>query len=78
MVKTSKATESVTVRVDSSVMNQIRLESEQKLVSPNTLINQILKQYTKWHARAPNAGMIYIAKSFVSSLLQKFSNEEII
>lgn len=56
MVKTSKATESVTLRVDSSVMNQIRLESEQKLVSPNTLINQILKQYTKWHARAPNAG----------------------
>ena len=78
MVKTSKATESVTVRVDSSVMNQIRLESEQKLVSPNTLINQILKQYTKWHARALNSGMIYITKSFVSSLLQKFSNEEII
>lgn len=78
MVKTSKATESVTLRVDSSVMNQIRLESEQKLVSPNTLINQILKQYTKWHARALNSGMIYITKSFVSSLLQKFSDEEII
>jgi hypothetical protein len=78
MVNTRKATESITLRVDSSVMNQIRLESEQKLVSPNTLINQILNQYIKWHARAPNAGMIYITKSFVSSLLQKFSNEEII
>jgi hypothetical protein len=49
-----------------------------KLESLNTLINQILKQYVKWYANAENAGMFYMSRSLVSSLLQKYSDEEIL
>lgn len=73
-----RATESVTLRAESSVLNQLRYEAEQKLESVNTLINQILKQYVKWHAHTPNAGMFYISRNLMGSLLQKFSDEEII
>jgi hypothetical protein len=78
MPKTKKrATETITLRVETSIINQIRSESDQKLESLNTLINQILKQYVKWHAHTPNAGMFYITRSLMSSMLQKFSKEEI-
>jgi hypothetical protein len=79
MSKAKKRTaETITVRVESSVIDQIRRESEQKLESLNTLVNQILKQYVKWHAHVPNAGMFYISRNLANSLLQKFSNEEIL
>jgi hypothetical protein len=79
MPKTKKRmTESITLRVESSVLNQIHSEAEQKLESVNTLINQILKQYVKWHSHTANAGMFYISRNLMSSLLQKFSDEEII
>jgi hypothetical protein len=73
-----RTTESITLRVESSVLNRIRYESEQKLVSVNTLMNQILKQYVKWHAHTPNAGMFYISRNLMGSLLRKFSDEEIV
>jgi hypothetical protein len=73
-----RMTESITLRVESSVLNQIRFGAEQKLESVNTLINQILKQYVKWHALTPNAGMFYISRNLMGSLLRKFSDEEII
>jgi hypothetical protein len=73
-----RMTESITLRVESSVLTQIHCEAEQRLESVNTLINQILKQYVKWHAHTPNAGMFYISRNLMGSLLRKFSNEEII
>jgi hypothetical protein len=73
-----RTTESITLRVESSILNEIRREAELKLESPNTLINQILKQYTKWYAHAPNAGIFYISRSLIISLLQKYSDKEIL
>ena len=73
-----RATESITLRVESSVLNQVRYEAEQKLESVNTLINQVLKQYVKWHAHTQKAGMFYISRNLMGSLLRKFSDEEIV
>jgi hypothetical protein len=47
----------------SSVLTQIRCEVEQKLESVNTLINQILKQYVKWHTHTPKCwNVLYFKK----------------
>jgi hypothetical protein len=73
-----RPTESITLRVESSIVNEIRREAELKLESLNTLINQILKQYIKWYAHAPDAGMFYITRSLISSLLLKYSDKEIV
>ena len=32
----------------------------------------------QWHAHTPNAGIFYISRNLMGSLLQKFSDEEII
>ena len=38
----------MTFRIDESIMNKLRNESEQREVSLNTLVNQILKRFVEW------------------------------
>ena len=43
MNKRKRPTDSLTLRIDKEMLDDLRLESEQKMVSINTLTNQILK-----------------------------------
>ena len=38
----------MTFRIDESIMNKLRNESEQREVSLNTMVNQILKRFVEW------------------------------
>ena len=78
MTKNKVHTESLTIRVDKRILDELRRESDQKLISPNTLINQVLKQYVKWHAYAPKAGIFYMSRTLLSSILDELSNEDIV
>ena len=78
MTKNKVHTESLTIRVDEQILDELRRESDQKLESPNTLINQVLKQYVKWHAYAPKAGIFYMSRTLLSSILDELSNEDIV
>ena len=78
MTKNKVHTESLTIRVDKQILDELRRESDQKLESPNTLINQVLKQYVKWHAYAPKAGIFYMSRTLLSSILDELSNEDIV
>jgi hypothetical protein len=78
LTKNKARTESLTIRVDKQILDELRRESDQKLVSPNTLINQVLKQYVKWHAYAPKAGIFYMSRTLLSSILDELSNEHIV
>jgi hypothetical protein len=78
LTKNKVHTESLTIRVDKQILDELRRESDQKLQSPNTLINQVLKQYVKWHASAPKAGIFYMSRTLLSSILEELSNEDIV
>jgi hypothetical protein len=78
LTKNKAHTESLTIRVDKQILDELRHESDQKLVSPNTLINQALKQYVKWHAYASKAGIFYMSRTLLSSILDELSNEDIV
>ena len=45
MQTTRSKSESVTFRIDSKVLKNLRHEAEQKDVSTNTLVNQIIKDH---------------------------------
>src|SRR5215831_721818 len=70
--------ESVTFRIGSKVLKNLRHEAEQKDVSPNTLINQILKDHQNWYSNAAKAGFISVRRPFVSKVIKYLPEEEII
>jgi predicted HicB family RNase H-like nuclease len=43
------ASESITLRIEKDVLNELRNEAEQKMESINILSNQISKSYVTWH-----------------------------
>ena len=44
----SKKTRSVTFRLDSSILDELQHEADQKEISLNVLVNQTLKRYCRW------------------------------
>lgn len=70
--------ETTTFRLNESIMNSVRLEAENRMVSTNTLISQILKRFVEWDKFEPLSGMIHIPRPVVIEVFNKKSNEDII
>ncbi|MGA7898776.1 MAG: hypothetical protein WCA39_07925 [Nitrososphaeraceae archaeon] len=70
--------ESVTFRIGSKVLKNLRYEAEQKDVSTNTLVNQIIKDHQNWHSTAAKAGFISVRRPFVSKVIKCLPEQEII
>jgi hypothetical protein len=70
--------ESVTFRIDSKVLKNLRHEAEQKDISTNTLVNQIIKDHLNWHSNAAKAGFISVRRPFVSKVIKHLPEQEII
>lgn len=78
MQTTRSKSESVTFRIDSKVLKNLRHEAEQKDVSTNTLVNQIIKDHLNWHSNAAKAGFISVRRPFVSKIIKHLPEQEII
>jgi hypothetical protein len=79
MVRTKIKTqsESVTLRIEKNILEELHKEAEQKLESLNTLANQILKQYVYWYSHAAEAGMMYSPKPLLIRIMDKLTEEQI-
>ena len=75
---TSGKSESVTFRIDSKVLKNLRREAEQKDISTNILVNQIIKEHLNWHSNAAKAGFIAVRRPFVSKVINYLSEQQII
>ena len=73
MNKQKRPTESLTLRLDKEMLDELRTESEQKMVSINTLANQIIKSYIKWYSPAQRAGFMYVPKSLFIPIIDNFA-----
>jgi hypothetical protein len=51
--------------------------SEDKNITPNTLVNQIGKAHVNWHSMAAHAKLYYLPKSFLIKLLNELTEEEL-
>ena len=67
----SKKTRSVTFRLDSSVIEELQHEADQKEISLNVSVNQILKRYCQWDRYESRIGMMPVPKIILSSLIDK-------
>jgi hypothetical protein len=56
----------------------LRREADQKDISTNTLVNQIIKEHLNWHSNAAKAGFISVRRPFVSKVIKYLPEQEII
>jgi hypothetical protein len=70
-------TEAATFRFEKVVLDQLRLEAEQKRINLNTLLNQIVKSHVEWHANAARAGMVPVRRKLVKKLFEPLTKEQI-
>jgi hypothetical protein len=70
-VSQSKKTRSVTFRLDSSVIDELQAEADNREISLNVLVNQILKRYSEWDRFENKIGMMPVPKVILSSLIDK-------
>lgn len=68
---TKPKSESITFRIEKTLLDKLRQESEQKQVSTNTLASQIFRQHINWHANAAKAGMIPVHRNFIIKLIDQ-------
>jgi len=70
-ISSQKKTRSVTFRLDSSVVEELQAEADNREISLNVLINQVLKRYSEWDRFETKIGMMPVPKLILSSLIDK-------
>ncbi len=70
--------ESITFRIEKSVLDELWSEADQKMESVNTLVNQIIKSYVQWHKPARNAGLGYFSKVLLAKSMDHLTDEQVI
>ncbi len=70
--------ESITFRIEKSILDELRSEADQKMESVNTLVNQIIKSYVQWHKPARNAGLGYFSKVLVAKSMDHLTDEQVV
>ena len=67
----SKKTRSVTFRLDSRVIDEIQAEADNREISLNVLVNQVLKRYAEWDRYENKIGMMPVPRVILSHLVDK-------
>jgi len=66
-----KKTRSITFRLASFTIDELQHEANQKEISLNVLVNQVLKRYCDWDRYENRIGMMPVPKIMLSSLIDK-------
>jgi hypothetical protein len=69
--------ESITFRLDSTILNKLHREAEQKDISVNALVSHIIRNHIDWHSNAAKAGFVTVRRGLLSFLISKLSQKEI-
>ena len=76
--KRKQQTESLTLRIDKGLLDKLRKESELKMVSINSLTNQIIKSYIKWYSPAQRAGIMFVPKCVLIPVINNLAEYQIL
>ena len=77
MSKRKQQTESLTLRLDKELLDTLRKESDQKMMSINSLTNQIIKSYIKWYSPAQRAGIMSVPKCVLIPIIDSLAEYQI-
>jgi len=67
----SKKSRSVTFRLDSKVIDELQTEADNREVSLNVLVNQVLKRYAEWDRYENKIGMMPVPRMILSNIIDK-------
>jgi hypothetical protein len=73
----TNSTEAATFRLDKTMLDQLRLEADEKRIHVGTLLNQIVESHIEWHANAARAGFIPIRRGLIKRLFDPLTKEQI-
>ena len=71
MLHPSAKTRSITFRLDPSTVDNLQREADQKEISLNVLVNQVLRRYVKWDTFESKIGMMPVPKIILSTCFNK-------
>ena len=69
--------ESITFRLDSTILNKLHHEAEQKDISVNTLVSHIIRRHIDWHSNAAKAGFVAVRRGLLINLINRVPEKEI-
>lgn len=75
MPQASIKTRSITFRLDSNTVDNLQREADQKEISLNVLVNQVLRRYVKWDTFEPKIGMMPVPKIILSTSWRQTKSE---
>jgi hypothetical protein len=67
----STRTRSITFRLDPNTVDNLQREADQKEISLNVLVNQVLRRYVKWDTFESKIGMMPVPKIILSTCFNK-------
>jgi hypothetical protein len=76
-VRQPHQSESITFRLDSTILNKLHSEAEQQDISVNTLVSHIIRRHIDWHSNAAKAGFVTVRRGLLSNLISRLSEKEI-
>lgn len=68
----------MTFRLDEQIIKKLRLESDNRQISTNTLVNQALRRFLEWGMFEPTAGFIMINRPVFSEVFGKLTQKEVV
>jgi hypothetical protein len=72
-----ETTRSITFRLPTRLINNLESEAEQKNISLNVLVKQILEKYMEWDRFSDKIGMIPVPKKVLQSLDKNMNSKDI-
>ena len=64
-------TRSITFRLDSEAVDRLQNEADNREITLNVLVNQVLKRYNEWDAMEIKLGMMPVPKLLLTTLIDK-------
>jgi hypothetical protein len=74
----SPKSESITFRLESHVLDNLRRKAKHNRVTLNTLVNQLIADYLEWSMTAIDAGWLVMPKVTASKAFEMLSQDEIL
>ena len=74
----SPRSESITFRLESRILDNLRKKAKHDRVSLNTLVNQLIADYLEWSMTAIDAGWIVMPKVTASKAFEMLSQDQIL
>ena len=68
--------ESITFRLDSTILNKLHPEAEQKDISVNILVSHIIRRHIDWRSNTAKAGFVTVRRGLLSKLINRLSEKE--